>query len=333
MRCPVCGTESNAKFCTNCGAKLYDQKQSQAPQMQRPVNNYSPIPSPAHKKKNSALSVFALILSLLGPLAIVGIVLAIIDIMLDMARNNSHKHGISIAAIIIGAISLVLVIVPSNKSKTDDVASSEKNVQTGLEEAQVEDTQTENSAEAQLAPIEEQDQQKDEVPAPAEAVEETPAKSQDEESSVIPEASKEEFIASCNELNYKAIARDPDSHIGDNYYYTCYVASAREGGFFSGYQKYYVTYAFDLEEAQKAVSDGWADDLSKAKMFGADYDTCVWLLDNRDASDPEYIKILDEDIIKVYGTFNGMTSTKNSLTKETGEQVSLDIKYVELIAE
>ena len=117
MRCPVCGTESNAKFCTNCGAKLYDQKQSQAPQMQRPVNNYSPIPSPAHKKNNSALSVFALILSLLGPLAIVGIVLAIIDIMLGLILLKEKIGIVEISLSIIIAISIIYLATIQKKSK------------------------------------------------------------------------------------------------------------------------------------------------------------------------------------------------------------------------
>ncbi len=145
--------------------------------------------------------------------------------------------------------------------------------------------------------------------------------------------SKEEFMESCSELSYKTIARDPDAYVGQNFYFTCIVSSAREGGMFTSYQKYYITYGFDVDKAESYVKKGYADSISDAQFHASDYDVCVWLLDNRDANDPDYVKILEDDIIKVYGTFTGMTETKNSLTNETGEQVSLDIKYVELIAE
>lgn len=38
-----------------------------------------------------------------------------------------------------------------------------------------------------------------------------------------------------------------------------------------------------------------------------DYDKSVWLLDNRNTSDEDYVKILNDDIVKVYGTFTGMS--------------------------
>lgn len=73
--------------------------------------------------------------------------------------------------------------------------------------------------------------------------------------------------------------------------------------------------------------------MSEALRYSRNHDVCVWLYDNRKESDPYYEKILENDIVIVYGTFNGMTKSQNSLTGETGEEVSLDIKYVEIIGE
>lgn len=144
---------------------------------------------------------------------------------------------------------------------------------------------------------------------------------------------KDTFIASCTELNYKELARNPDKYVGQNFKFVCYVSSARTGGLFTGYQRYFITYAFDLDKAQKRIDEGRSADLSDAKDYCKDYDVCVWLLDNRKDSDPGYIKVLEKDVIVVYGTFNGLTTSKNSLTGETSEEVSLDVKYVEIIAD
>jgi hypothetical protein len=60
---------------------------------------------PPFKKKNSGLGIGAFILSFLGPLALIGIILAIIDLVKD--KNKSYKHGLSIAALVIGAIMMM----------------------------------------------------------------------------------------------------------------------------------------------------------------------------------------------------------------------------------
>ena len=145
--------------------------------------------------------------------------------------------------------------------------------------------------------------------------------------------SKKEFIKSCGKIDYKKLARNPEKYIGKNYYFTCYVSSAREGGLFTGFQKYYITYSFSMKKAKKYVKKGWADSIPDAWLYASDTNKCVWLLDNRDENDPDYVKILENDVIKVYGTFTGLTDTQNALSGETGEQVSLDIKYVEILAE
>ena len=147
--------------------------------------------------------------------------------------------------------------------------------------------------------------------------------------------SKKEFIDSCKSLDYKKIARNPNDYVGKNFSFTCYVSSARikKGGIFSRGYKYYVTYSFDMKKAKQYVKKKWADSISDAWIYASDTDKCVWLMDYRSETDPEYVEILENDVIKVYGTFTGLVSTENSLTGAEGKQVSLDIKYVEILAE
>ena len=125
MFCPNCGTETSANFCPNCGYALNSQNNTFQNQMNsnqkgfnqnfnnantnnfRQYNNASRIPA---KKKNSALSLVSLVLSLTGILAVVGIVLAIVDLKQDKFKEN--KHVFSIIAIAVGAF--MCIIVASN---------------------------------------------------------------------------------------------------------------------------------------------------------------------------------------------------------------------------
>ena len=141
---------------------------------------------------------------------------------------------------------------------------------------------------------------------------------------------KEEFISSCSKLNYKSVARNPDKFIGQNFYFIGYVASAKTT---KRGEEYYITYQFDLERAQKLVDSGKKESISETKLLDYDSDVDVWLIDERNKNSPDYLKILEGDIIKAYGTFNGMIGTENHSTGEKGEAVALDIEYVEILAD
>lgn len=305
MKCQKCGTETDSKFCPECGAPITQQQEST---YSGPI--YGSSNSSYQKKKHSGLGIASFVLSFLGPLAFVGIILAIIDLLKDKAKT--YKHGLTIAAIVIGVIMLGIVGISSNDSNSTTEKTSVVEEKTENDNSTIEDSEEEGSSE---------DESNTQEVVDEESVEST--------------ISKEDYIASCIDLdeNYKTVARNPSDYTNQNFYFICYISDVREGGLLTGNQKYYISYAFDLDKAHEAINSGWADDLEDAVYTGMDYDKSVWLLDNRNTSDEDYVKILNDDIVKVYGTFTGMTETKNSLNGEKGEQMSLDIKYVELIEE
>lgn len=150
------------------------------------------------------------------------------------------------------------------------------------------------------------------------------------------EIDRKEFIKSCSNLlpNYKSIERKPNVYLGQNYYFICYVSEVRDVDEpFSRYHHYYITYAYDTDKADEMIKNGWADDYSSAWLWACDYDREVWIMDDRDTSDDEYLKVLEGDILIIYGTFSGLTPTYNSETGESGEVVSLDIKFFDVISE
>lgn len=240
-------------------------------------------------------------------LAIAGLVLSIVG----ACKKNAGGKGKAVAGIVVAGIALLIaVIITGAVSKTSKDKNNDQSSVAATSSANVVSDTGSTAA--------------------ATTEETTVTETTVTETTEDPQITKEAFIESCSDLDYKAIARNPDNYIGQNFSFVCYVSSARTS---KSKYRYYITYAVDLDEAQEKVDKGWYDDLSEARKKSVDYDVCVWLNDYRDESDPGYTKILEKDIIIVYGTFTGMTTSQNSLTGETGEEVSLDIKYVEILDE
>ena len=130
MKCPKCGADAGeVKFCPNCGADLQHEQplqQHTSPNNTVYVNGIpNGIPSYANatqgssiKKKNSGMGIAAFVLSFLGPIAIVGMTLGIIDMIKD--KQKANKHGFSIAALVIGCFMLVGLYGMDDSSNTSD---------------------------------------------------------------------------------------------------------------------------------------------------------------------------------------------------------------------
>lgn len=116
--CPRCGFEidDGTKFCTECGAPLT-------------YNNVgtSYIMPEIVQKKHSGLGITAFVFSLTLVLSVIGVILAIID----LSKNRNNKHGLSIAALIIGGVITAAVIsqLPSQSAKSSDSSSQTKVVE------------------------------------------------------------------------------------------------------------------------------------------------------------------------------------------------------------
>ena len=131
-----------------------------------------------------------------------------------------------------------------------------------------------------------------------------------EETDVEEEVSEtdDEYKASCTEYNYKDVLRNPDEYVGKRVKITAKVSSVHDKGLLNPV-KYYFAYAND-------EYDMWLGD-----QYG--------VFDYRETEDP---KILDDDVIAVYGEISEPQETK-SLIVNSQEIFCIDMKYAELISE
>ena len=66
---------------------------------------------------------------------------------------------------------------------------------------------------------------------------------------------------------------------------------------------------------------------------GTYFDKMIYVFDEQDENSPDYVNVLENDIITVYGTFEGMEETKNVLNGEKSKDVALHMKYAKLVSE
>lgn len=124
-----------------------------------------------------------------------------------------------------------------------------------------------------------------------------------------PTISKEDFISSCIEIPYKTLARNPEDYIGEHVVLTVKISQVMQGGLFDS-NEYYRVYTND-------EYDMWIGD--EYFMYDARID--------------DDMKLLQDDIIKVYGEFSGTTTVTRALTGTNEDVPSFKAVYVELIEE
>ncbi len=120
---------------------------------------------------------------------------------------------------------------------------------------------------------------------------------------------KEEFIASCQEIAYKTLARNPDDYIGTRIVLTVKIEQIIQGGLFddSQYYRVYTNDEYDL----------WMGDEYFMYDFRIDDDT----------------KILGDDVWKVYAEFAGTETVTRTLTNTNEDVPAIKVYYAELISE
>ena len=124
-------------YCSECGKEVSD-KAPNCPNCGNPINiaPIQPQSQKAEKKPESTLGNVAIILSLLGCLAPLGFILAIIDLCIN---NKTKKHQTSVGALIICSLWLILYFSLGNRIDDNDETKSTKVNQT-IEETTEDDT-------------------------------------------------------------------------------------------------------------------------------------------------------------------------------------------------
>lgn len=323
MICQKCGKELDDEFqvCPYCGSPIqkdvnnqqntsYNYGNQQMPQSGSysygNQANYAQQP----KKKNT-IGILSLILGIAGMLlscVIVGIVPAIAAVVLGIigiSKNNGK--GQSIAGIVCGVIgTIIFVIMMSVVGSTDTGSVADTQLQTEI----IAESQKESQSQSDdNKPTETKD--KDEPKEDTEQSESVEQKPADVPAEKTEKQIRKEFIDSCQKFDYKKIARNPDDYIGQNFKVTVQIFSKSEGGLFT--QSY-----------MKAYTDDGS---------GTYFDKMIYVFDEQDENSKYYVNVLENDIITVYGTFDGMEETKNMLNGEKSKDVALHMKYAKLVSE
>lgn len=122
--------------------------------------------------------------------------------------------------------------------------------------------------------------------------------------------SEEEFKASCQEIGYKTLLRNPDDYIGQKIVFTAKIQQIIQGGLFDDNQYYRV----------QTDNDGYEYYL----------DDEYYMYDCR----PEgSTKLLEDDVIRIYAEFAGTETVTRALTGAKEEIPAVNAYYVDLISE
>lgn len=128
--------------------------------------------------------------------------------------------------------------------------------------------------------------------------------------SVVPEISEDDYKAECQTVDYKELCRYPEKYEGTKIVVKVKVSQIIDANF-SGSVKAWRTYTDN-------------------SGYGFYSDDEYYMLDNRGG---DAVKILDDDIINVYGEFTGIEKITRALTSTTDELPRIEVKYADLVDE
>ena len=125
--------------------------------------------------------------------------------------------------------------------------------------------------------------------------------------SVVPEISEDDYKAECQTVDYKELCRYPEKYEGTKIVVKVKVSQIIDANF-SGSEKAWRTYTDN-------------------SGYGFYADDEYYMLDKRGG---DAVKILDDDIIVVYGEFTGLEKITRALTSTTDELPRIEVKYADL---
>lgn len=128
--------------------------------------------------------------------------------------------------------------------------------------------------------------------------------------SVVPEISEDDYKAECQTVDYKELCRYPEKYEGTKIVVKVKVSQIIDANF-SGSEKAWRTYTDN-------------------SGYGFYADDEYYMLDKRGG---DAVKILEDDIITVYGEFTGLEKITRALTSTTDELPRIEVKYADLVDE
>ena len=128
--------------------------------------------------------------------------------------------------------------------------------------------------------------------------------------SVVPEISEDDYKAECQTVDYKELCRYPEKYEGTKIVVKVKVSQIIDANF-SGSEKAWRTYTDN-------------------SGYGFYADDEYYMLYKRGG---DAVKILDDDIINVYGEFTGLEKITRALTSTTDELPRIEVKYADLVEE
>ena len=128
--------------------------------------------------------------------------------------------------------------------------------------------------------------------------------------SVVPEISEDDYKAECQSVDYKELCRYPEKYEGTKIAVKVKVSQIIDANF-SGSEKAWRTYTDN-------------------SGYGFYADDEYYMLDKRG---DDAVKILEDDIITVYGEFTGLEKITRALTSTTDELPRIEVKYADLVEE
>lgn len=124
---------------------------------------------------------------------------------------------------------------------------------------------------------------------------------------ILAQKERAEYISDCTEISYNDLARSPDKYIGEKLKITVEIQQVLSNGFSSNAYRCYEDY--DIHSGDSYLDKEWYVEYSL----------------NDDES-----RILENDIITFYGTYDGTSKLERALTGVTDYVPTLQAKYCEL---
>lgn len=126
----------------------------------------------------------------------------------------------------------------------------------------------------------------------------------------VPEISEDDYKAECQSVDYKELCRYPEKYEGTKIVVKVKISQIIDANF-SGSEKAWRTYTDN-------------------SGYGFYADDEYYMLDKRGG---DAVKILEDDIITVYGEFTGLEKITRALTSTTDELPRIEVKYADLVDE